>query len=262
MKIPRIVHQIWIQGYVNIPDKLLENLKSIKFSNPSFHFEFWDEPRIIMLLQKYHPKILKIYKNVHKYNGTVSVMASKSDLARYAILNLYGGLYMDIDFEVGVPLEYLWSKYGRNEFIIADSHYPILDYVYTSYKPKYYAGFFGCIPNHQIWKCVWKKILKAQNRNQIDYALDMCLQKYNSNKIVIIDPIDVSTHTSCVANQAKIKSPSSSSWFVGRKFITNVACKPKITIIIIVILIILVVLLIFVIIKITIQKNYFIRKLI
>jgi len=251
MKIPRTIHHIWIQGYVNIPDKLLENLKSIKFSNPYFHFEFWDEPRIIMLLQKYYPSILKIYKNVHKYNGSVSVMASKSDIARYTILSVYGGLYMDMDFEVKVPLEYLWFKYERNEFIIGDNRYPILDYIYTSYKPKYCAGFFGCIPNHPIWKCVWKKILKAQNRNIIDYALDMCLQKYNSKSVVIIDPKDVSTHTSCVANQAKIKSPSSSSWFVGRQLVTNVACKPKITIIVIVILIILVLLLIFTIIKIT-----------
>lgn len=83
--IPPTIHQIWIQG------DLPENYKEWQASwqrIPGWNYKLWTDKEIRELpLQN-----RELYEKAQNYG-------EKSDIARYEILNLYGGIYVDIDFE-------------------------------------------------------------------------------------------------------------------------------------------------------------------
>ena len=53
MKIYKIIHGIWLQGFSEIPQDLCKYIKINKKMNPDWTYEFWDETRIIQLMEKY-----------------------------------------------------------------------------------------------------------------------------------------------------------------------------------------------------------------
>ena len=96
--IPKIIHNIWIQGYENLPNENKIHHLNIKKLNPDWEFMIWDDEMIKNLLQKY-PKIYDIYKKSDYYSGSIENNIIKSDIARYIIMKEYGGLYFDIEFK-------------------------------------------------------------------------------------------------------------------------------------------------------------------
>ena len=107
--IPKIIHNIWIQGYQNLPEKEKQNHLKIKKLNPDWEFIIWDNNMIIELLKKY-PKIYYVYKNVNNLSGIINNNATRSDIARYIIMKEYGGLYYDFDFECISSFDILFSE--------------------------------------------------------------------------------------------------------------------------------------------------------
>ena len=83
--IPKLVHNIWIQGYNNLPENLKTSYNNIKELNPEWEFIFWHENMIIDLLKKY-PNIYKVYQNIENLPGLLNILALKSDIARYIIM--------------------------------------------------------------------------------------------------------------------------------------------------------------------------------
>lgn len=85
MKIPKILHQIWI-GPKKPPLKLMRTWKD---KHPDYEYMLWDEK----LLAKHFPDGLfnqSQYDAIPEING-------KCDIARYEILNRFGGVYIDAD---------------------------------------------------------------------------------------------------------------------------------------------------------------------
>lgn len=85
--IPKKIHQIWI-GNKKLPKKCITWMKSWKKLNPDWEYKLWDEKSI---------KELNI-KDFNIYSETTNP-GYRSDILRYIILNKFGGLYADIDFE-------------------------------------------------------------------------------------------------------------------------------------------------------------------
>ena len=81
--IPKIIHQIWIQGANSMPKEDRIAVESIKNLNPDWQHIIWDDTSIKNLLQEY-PDILKVYKNVDTLpsSNRISKWASMSDIAR------------------------------------------------------------------------------------------------------------------------------------------------------------------------------------
>jgi len=89
--IPKTIHQIWFQGEDNIPSHLYHYHTSWKKIHPTYKFILWDENKINILIQTINiPWIEKLY---HNYD----IMIQKIDLAKYIILYVYGGIYIDMD---------------------------------------------------------------------------------------------------------------------------------------------------------------------
>jgi mannosyltransferase OCH1-like enzyme len=84
MKIPKIIHQIWIGPNIK-PDIWMDNIT--KFCEEyNYTYMLWNEDKIKEL-----NLINNIYYDKEKtYNG-------KSDILRYEILYNYGGIYIDAD---------------------------------------------------------------------------------------------------------------------------------------------------------------------
>src|SRR6187399_325467 len=89
--IPKIIHQIWLQGYDNIPAELKNDHENCKIVNNDFEYIVWDKDKIKKLLDD------KFGKDYSDLFDTYKIFAQQADFARYAILYVYGGIYLDMD---------------------------------------------------------------------------------------------------------------------------------------------------------------------
>jgi mannosyltransferase OCH1-like enzyme len=83
--IPRIIHQLWI-GPKPVPDVLMNTWKQL---NPDWQYMFWDEKTI----SEFFPNGLK---NQRQYEE-MTELCGKCDIARYEILEKFGGFFIDAD---------------------------------------------------------------------------------------------------------------------------------------------------------------------
>ncbi|MBW1699729.1 MAG: hypothetical protein JRH18_17800 [Deltaproteobacteria bacterium] len=95
MKIPKIIHQIWI-GNKPRPRVLMETCKAM---NPTWEYRLWTEENLPkdFINQKHIESISKHQPNYPE--------AAQSDIMRYEILFRYGGFFVDADTEFINPLE-------------------------------------------------------------------------------------------------------------------------------------------------------------
>ncbi len=126
--IPKIIHQIWL-GPKTPPAVFKESQESIKKLHPDWEYKLWTDE-----------DVLKFWLYNHKYYDNEKNFGAKADILRYEILKRYGGVYLDIDFVLTKPLDWLcqydfWS--------VAQP---------LDCKGHICNGAFGCIPGHSILK--------------------------------------------------------------------------------------------------------------
>jgi mannosyltransferase OCH1-like enzyme len=112
MSIPKVIHQIWIQGENNLPAKFNNNIKTIKDIHDKWQYYLWDERDILELIKNDKDLINKYYKFTYLHQ--------KVDFAKIIILYNYGGIYIDIDAYTNKNLDDLFTKYEDYDFIISD----------------------------------------------------------------------------------------------------------------------------------------------
>jgi hypothetical protein len=187
--IPRLIHNIWIQGYDQLPEKYKRNQLEIKKINPDWDFIIWDNQKILELLQKY-PKLLSLYKNASQLSGIISAEATQSYIARYIILKDFGGLYYDFDYECSCSLNELFDERSHDSNLsiyIANSKNETIDYLWPFYKKSNYCSCFMAFPKfHPIWDKVIQILEKATNKYEIGHALDRILQINEDNYPIIV----------------------------------------------------------------------------
>lgn len=215
--IPKIIHNIWTQGYRNLPNKNKINYMKIKKLNPNWKFIIWDECKIKKILKKY-PKIEFLYKNAEKLSGIIKIESAKSDIARYLIMKEYGGLYYDFDFECISSFNKLFSQNEpANSVYIASSKINFLDYIYPFFKPKYCSCFMAMKKNHPIWNKVFTILENTRDKIKIGSALDESLQK-TENKYNIVNLERVKGPYQYLNNDSICFTPVKSSWNPIRPF--------------------------------------------
>ena len=87
-KIPKIIHQIWI-GDAPIPESTLAWRQSWLELNPGFEYRLWRDADIDALP---HLQREDLYSRAQS-------PVIKADIARWEILSLYGGVYVDVDVQ-------------------------------------------------------------------------------------------------------------------------------------------------------------------
>src|SRR5438105_4266380 len=98
MNIPKIIHQIWLQGSdnnnnpINIPDDYPNFTDSWKQMNKEFTYVLWDDDKIMALMKEKFPFLIQKYNSLPRF-------IQKVDIAKFMILYTYGGIYVDLDLE-------------------------------------------------------------------------------------------------------------------------------------------------------------------
>jgi len=123
-KIPKIIHQIWLGSPV--PNMYKKFMVSWQKFHPTWEYKLWTDVDVDILSSK----AKEIYKTSVNYG-------MKSDILRYTILQKYGGLYIDTDFECLKPFDDLMGL----DFFIGVSYDGEL---------VLYNGLIASIPNHPI----------------------------------------------------------------------------------------------------------------
>ena len=242
--IPKIIHNIWIQGYENIPEKEKQNLENIKILNPEYKFFFWDETKIISLLQKY-PKLHKCYEKLQKSND--NTYPFRSDIARYIIMYKYGGIYFDLDIECISSFENLFLNKEISDIYTASNSNSFLNRIniFNLFNtPKYGSYFMAFTKHHPIWTNVFEIIINSKNKLEIGFALDESLQKSNY-KVVFLDNIKGHYHCDKSSKDLICYTPTKSSWNVIRPLLKLLNCNQNIILYILILILIVIVIVVF-----------------
>lgn len=126
-RIPKIVHLIWV-GPNKIPETYTACMESIKKFLPSWECKLWtdaDIPGLKLTSAKY-------YDEETNYGG-------KADILRYELLYRYGGVFLDIDFEVTQDLSPLHAAYEFYCCLMPSTRISVIS-----------NGVIGSIPGHPI----------------------------------------------------------------------------------------------------------------
>lgn len=155
--IPKITHQIWLQGWDKLPEKYQENVRLLSEMNPDFEHKRWDENS----LRTECAKLGKPY--VDKFDSFEHFI-TKVDFGRYVVLYNYGGISIDTDMKPLRPLRNI-PGLESEEFIISKSA-----------EPQFYNSNFLInasiitVPGHHITKEIIDTIVSSQRR-QSDYLI-------------------------------------------------------------------------------------------
>jgi len=122
--IPRIIHQIWLG--CSLPAEYRKFTDSWKKFHPSWNYILWNERNISSLKT---PE-WRLYDSIQN-------VAQKSDYLRYHILNQYGGIYVDTDFECLKSFDDLMFL----DFFTSAGYPP---------EVELYIGLIASIPNYPL----------------------------------------------------------------------------------------------------------------
>ncbi len=98
LKIPKIIHQIWLGGPV--PEKYTNYRQSWIDHHPDWEYRLWTDADV----ESFQLQNKELFDKARNYG-------EKADIFRYEILHRYGGLYVDIDFECLKPFDALHHFY-------------------------------------------------------------------------------------------------------------------------------------------------------
>jgi len=144
--IPLTIHTIWHTK--ELPQKMKETVLKITQSNPEFTHTIYDFNDCQEIIKNNFDEAI-----LHSFNK-LKPAAYKSDLARYCLLYLYGGIYLDIKFE---PLNNLkFIELIDNEYFCRDMYVPIT----------VYNGLIICKPRNTI---MYNCIQQIKNHSDINF---------------------------------------------------------------------------------------------
>jgi len=145
METPKITHQIWMQGWRELPEKFHENVEKLHEMNPEYTHMKWDAETLREQCKMFSQECLEKYESFEHLH-------SKVDFGRYVVLYNYGGISIDTDM---APLRSIKHTPHMNEhdFLISEMSYP--------------ANLMGfknnaviiCAPNNQVLKTGIERII-------------------------------------------------------------------------------------------------------
>lgn len=183
-RIPRIVHQIWLGSPV--PEKYRAWMQSWA-DMEGWEYKLWTDEEV---------QDFKLY-NQELYDQSTN-FGEKSDIVRLEILNKFGGLYVDTDFEcvhpqifdelnrcydfyIGFePLEHghisIFNMFKVcNALIAACPHHPLIADFITNLKANYYAYKSHCGPVEKTGPSYLSRIICRHEEKKVSAFRNMYL---------------------------------------------------------------------------------------
>ena len=172
MTIPNIIHQIWFQGAKQIPDHLRPYHESWTALNPTYKIILWDEPKIQDLLAKQQNPSWQV-----TYDG-YDKMIQKIDFAKYVILFVYGGIYVDMDIKCLQSVdktphlevaEVILSELPSN--IFRQTMFCVLGSLSIRHDIIINNGTIMCVSQHDIMKFTIEEAIKRRHYPNFSNAI-------------------------------------------------------------------------------------------
>lgn len=144
---PRLVHLTWKDE--NVPDYWQESVRNWHAFHPDWKIVLWTDVQLRELVAQYFPERLALYDSY-----PINIM--RVDFARYCILQLFGGIYCDLDicpvttFE---PLLAFYDAYGA-DVVISESA------VAHRGSQNLTNAFMISRPKAPFWDLVWQILQK------------------------------------------------------------------------------------------------------
>lgn len=107
--VPPLIHQIWIQGVEELPRRYRRQARTWQRHNPDWQYRLWDDAALIELIAARYPQLLPVYR---AYEEAIP----RADIGRYAVLDAFGGLYVDMDTVCVRPLGVALAEPGISLF--------------------------------------------------------------------------------------------------------------------------------------------------
>lgn len=251
IEFPHIIHQIWLQGVKNLPENYKLNIEQNRKLHPKWEYIIWDDLSIIKLLRNKQEWIDAFYK--------LEYLHHKVDFARYVILYLYGGAYIDIDASTIKPLDPLLIEYNNYDLIVSKINSNIMEnYLNCQHKECINNGIIITKPGNIEMKNLIDSIVNnpkcATLSTKISCIRDITgptkftsvmTTSSNANKIKILESeyLEPCTFDKCdITNNTYVVHKHGGSWYPGwfrDLMVFYVNNKTWIYIIIIIIIIIL-----------------------
>lgn len=240
INIPKIIHQTWKTS--TLPEKWQPSQDSIKKHMPDWSYHLWTDEENSAFVREHFPDFVDTFEGF-PYG------IQRADAIRYMLLYVYGGLYMDCDFEVLGDLSSLFVD-KANIYLIHSSNKPNL---ITN-------GFMASVPGCDLWLRMLETMkqdpgfYRMERHMHVMYttgpmALDYTVRKYGI-PYKQLDSSKINPYHMCdrVFNKpdALLRPLEGSSWVspIGKAF-TTCYCEsnfyqPAIGIIVILVLVIVV----------------------
>lgn len=177
-KIPKIIHQIWL--HARPPSKAqIEWMKSVRKMHPSWEYRFWT-------MQEAQDLDFDLKELFIKSKS----LREKEDILRAEVLDRFGGLFIDSNFEVLKPFDQLHYKYDFYSGILFDEDAATMSKYHLS------SALVAACPNHPLIK-EWKEIMRksgSPNKKNIEIQCESpsfvqtVLNQVSEDKNVVILP--------------------------------------------------------------------------
>jgi mannosyltransferase OCH1-like enzyme len=171
------IHQIWLQGEDNIPEKFKSNITQIKNLHPTWQYTLWDDIQIIQLLRGMNSKSLFKVENNKNPSSLIDIyykmehLHQKVDFARYVILYQFGGAYVDMDAKSIKPMDDLVEQSTNYEMLVSQLNLSTVEnYITTGYKYSINNGVIIAKRKSSVLKSLIQKIIN-------DYHCDIWSRK-------------------------------------------------------------------------------------
>ena len=119
-RVPRRLHQIWIQGQEQMPARLVELQRTWRKLNPGHEYRLWDEPALRGLIAARHAWFLPTWDG-YRY------LHQRADAGRLFVLYEQGGFYADVDARALRPLDELTAMVPDARVIASELPFAGLD---------------------------------------------------------------------------------------------------------------------------------------
>jgi len=177
-KIPLVVHQVYTQGFEEIPECVRQVMKRNQKSNPDYEFRLYDMGQMKEYLRKYTTPIL--LETFNLINPTCH--ACIADFFRYVVIYYEGGIYLDIKTEINTPLRdwvhndihlSMWPWFSHSTL---EKYYP-KDFVFKTKNRELNQSVLMYPPKHPVLAQVIKKVVRnIQNAHQNKYLKQYVLE--------------------------------------------------------------------------------------
>jgi mannosyltransferase OCH1-like enzyme len=141
--IPKIIHQIWIQGEDELKNKFPNKYKltrSFEKHMTNYQHKIWSDTDIQNLIIETNPNLFQIYLDAPNY-------ASKADIGRLVILYEIGGFYADIDYELFTNIDFLF-RLEYTAMVVRLDNLKKFDILLSNFR--YNNALLACVKNHSI----------------------------------------------------------------------------------------------------------------